>query len=51
METACALWSVVLAPQFPLVTDITEFFNVGCEVVSGSCVLTRFTDYRNLQRS
>jgi len=27
METACALWSVVLAPQFPLITDITEFIN------------------------
>ncbi|KAI9508694.1 DUF298-domain-containing protein [Russula earlei] len=27
METACALWSVVLAPQFPLITDVTEFIN------------------------
>ena len=30
METACALWSVVLAPQFPLITEVTEFINVGC---------------------
>ena len=28
METACALWSVVLAPQFPLITDVIEFINV-----------------------
>jgi len=27
METACALWTVVLAPQFPLITDVTEFIN------------------------
>ncbi|KAH9977348.1 DUF298-domain-containing protein [Lactifluus volemus] len=27
METACALWSVVLAPQFPLITDVIEFIN------------------------
>lgn len=27
METACALWSVVLAPQFPLITEVTEFIN------------------------
>lgn len=32
METACALWAVVLAPQFPLITDVTEFINVGSEV-------------------
>jgi DCN1-like protein 4/5 len=32
METACALWSVVLVPQFPLITDVTEFINVGSEV-------------------
>jgi hypothetical protein len=32
METACALWSVVLAPQFSLITDVTEFINVGSEV-------------------
>jgi len=32
METACALWSVVLVPQFPLITDVTEFINVGIEV-------------------
>jgi hypothetical protein len=29
METACALWSVVLAPQFPLIAEVTEFINVG----------------------
>jgi DCN1-like protein 4/5 len=28
METACALWSVVLAPQFSLIADVTEFINV-----------------------
>lgn len=27
METACAFWSVLLAPQFPLITDVTEFIN------------------------
>ncbi|KAI9456674.1 Cullin binding-domain-containing protein [Lactarius psammicola] len=27
METACALWSVILAPQFPLITEVTEFIN------------------------
>ncbi|KAH9055931.1 DUF298-domain-containing protein, partial [Lactarius vividus] len=27
METACALWSVVLAPQFPLIAEVTEFIN------------------------
>jgi len=27
METACALWSVVLVPQFPLITDVIEFIN------------------------
>jgi hypothetical protein len=32
METACALWSVVLGPQFPLITDVIEFINVGTEV-------------------
>jgi DCN1-like protein 4/5 len=32
METACALWSVVLAPQFSLIADVTEFINVGSEV-------------------
>lgn len=31
METACALWSVVLGPQFPLITDVIEFINVGTE--------------------
>lgn len=32
METACAFWSVLLAPQFPLITDVTEFINVGGKV-------------------
>lgn len=27
METACAFWSVLLAPQFPLITHVTEFIN------------------------
>jgi len=27
MDTACALWSVVLAPQFPLIAEVTEFIN------------------------
>jgi len=27
IETACALWSVVLGPQFPLITDVIEFIN------------------------
>ncbi|KAI0261056.1 DUF298-domain-containing protein [Gloeopeniophorella convolvens] len=29
METACALWSVVLAPQFPLIADVIEFINAN----------------------
>ena len=29
METACAFWSVLLTPQFPLITDVIEFINVG----------------------
>lgn len=32
METACAFWSVLLVPQFPLITDVTEFINVGSKV-------------------
>ena len=32
METACALWSVVLVPQFPLITDVTGFINVSIEL-------------------
>jgi hypothetical protein len=32
METACALWSVALGPQFPLITDVIEFINVGIKV-------------------
>jgi hypothetical protein len=32
METACAFWSVLLPPQFPLITDVTEFINVGSKV-------------------
>ncbi|KAF8497222.1 DUF298-domain-containing protein [Russula emetica] len=27
METACAFWSVLLAPQFPLITHVIEFIN------------------------
>jgi len=27
METACTLWSVILAPQFPLIAEVTEFIN------------------------
>jgi DCN1-like protein 4/5 len=32
METACAFWSVLLTPQFPLIAHVTEFINVSSEV-------------------
>lgn len=39
METACAFWSVLLAPQFPLITHVIEFINVGSRVwVLTTCV-------------
>lgn len=32
METACAFWSVLLTPQFPLIAHVIEFINVGSGV-------------------
>ena len=32
IETACAFWSVLLTPQFPLIAHVIEFINVGSGV-------------------
>ena len=54
METACALWLAVLAPQFPLIAEVTEFINVGSSgprVYYRSLTRMRLADHWNIQGS